>query len=81
MRLIAFFSAVIACAILGLFNNIFNLKLFAFLAYATLYEGSSSVLSFGNSFFNIARAAPSEAIIGSKPSLIRALIIGIQRVA
>ena len=46
-----------------------------------LYDGSSIKSKEENSFFSKSKALPSEAITGSKLYFMRALIIGIQRVA
>ena len=46
-----------------------------------LYAGNSIFKRFGNSFFNKAKATPSEAIMGSKPFSSNAFIIGIHLVA
>ena len=45
------------------------------------YDGNSNVCKCGNSLRKMSSATPSEAMIGVKPCVSNALIMGIQRVA
>ena len=76
-----FFSSMMAVTIFGEFFSIFHLKLLPFLAYSISYDGKESVSRFGNSFFKISNASPSDAIMGLYPNCTKALMMGMQRVA
>src|SRR5690606_20672657 len=52
-------------------------KNFPFCVYLIWYEGSSTAVRFGNSFFKSSKATPSEPNTGLDPKSINLVIMGI----